>query len=141
MLINVTRKHSICLLVIGIIYAVVGIGFGEIAKHVTTEQSRAWRFGAWIVCGIVYAVHFGWEQLRIQQRSTSVALNVAMAVGLGGFLLAVAAGVHALTVEAHAPLWLHAVALIAWPIFTGVPAFIVTLIISAILSRLRMTST
>lgn len=135
-----SRKHWLYLLVTGIVYAVVGIGFGEIAKHVTPEQSRSWRFGAWIACGIVYAMHFGWEQFRLKKRSTAVALHVAIAVGLGGFFLAAAAGVHALTVEAHAPLWLHGVALIAWPIFTGAPAFVITLITSAGLGTLRTRS-
>jgi len=132
-----TRKHWICLIIVGIIYAVVGIGFGEIAKRVPVDQSRAWRLGAWVASAAVYAGHFGYEQFRIEQRSLKVALHAAIAVGIGGFLLAVAAGAHAIFIGSQAQLWLYGVALIAWPIFTGVPAFVVTLVASALLTRLR----
>jgi hypothetical protein len=132
-----TRKHWICLVVVGIIYAAVGIGFGEIAKRVPTDQSRVWRLGAWVASVVVYAVHFGYEQFRVNQRSIAVALHVATAVGLGGFFLAVAAGVHALFVEVHAPFWLFGIALVAWPIFTGAPAFVVAFVASFVLNRIR----
>jgi hypothetical protein len=132
-----TRKQWIWLIGVGIIYAVIGVGFGEIAKHVPANQGRAWRLGAWVASALVYAVHVGYEQFRLKQRSLDVALHIAIAVGVGGFLLAVSAFVHALTVGTTAPLRLYGIALVAWPLLTAVPAFIVTLIASLVANRIK----
>ena len=124
-------------LIVGFAYAVVGIGFTELSKRFATDQVRAWRLAAWMVSAVIYGAHFLVERSKVERRAVEVALQLTLAVALGAFLLALAAGVHAMFVVSHAPFWLYAVALIAWPIFTGVPAFIVALITSAAVMKLK----
>jgi hypothetical protein len=119
-------------ILVGVIYALVGIIFALPAGHV-----RIWRLAAWVASGVVYAIHVGYEGLRFRNSSVQVALHVASAAALGGFGLALAAVMHSLsaaTTRHHQQLLL--VALGAWPIITGVPAFLVGLVASGLLARL-----
>jgi hypothetical protein len=59
-----------------------------------------------------------------------------MSVGLGAFGLAAAANIHAL-IAGTGNQRLLALALVIWPIITGVPAFIVALAAAAGLARIR----
>src|SRR5207249_11455698 len=68
------------------------------------------------------------------------ASHAALAVALGAFLLAVAATVHAVMVPSHAPYWRHLLALVAWPLLTGVPAFVVALVAAAGLGLWRRST-
>jgi len=64
-------------------------------------------------------------------------VHVALAVALGAFGLAVGAIVHSLSVVStteHRRLLL--VALVVWPVMTGLPAFLVALGASTVLRRL-----
>jgi hypothetical protein len=63
-------------------------------------------------------------------------MHTAFGVAIGGFLLAVAATVHAITVGSNTPLGRYLVALVAWPIFTAVPAFLVALAASWALAHM-----
>ena len=135
------RNHWISLIVVGIAYGFVGIVLTELSKRFATDQARFWRLAAWILSAVVFAVHIGFEQFRLKQRSLQVALHAAIAVAVGAFLLAAAAIIHAAMVPVHAPFWLFAIALVAWPAFTAVPAFVAALIASAVLSRIRRINT
>ena len=130
-------KPWIRVLIFGLAYALVGIGFTELSKRFATDQVRAWRLAAWMVSAVIFGAHFVLERSNLERRAVEVALQLTLAVGLGAFLLALAAGFHAMFVASHAPLWLYAVALIAWPILTGVPAFIVALVASAAAMKLK----
>ena len=59
-----------------------------------------------------------------------------MAVALGGFGLAAAANIHAVG-QGTGNQRLLALALVIWPILTGVPAFLVALVAAAVLARVR----
>jgi hypothetical protein len=121
-------------ILIGVVYAVVGIAFGEIANLGSSDQLRfLWRLGAWVASGAVYAAHLWYEHFRLENSARATSLNAGLAVALGGFLLAVAALTHALTVPTHAPFRLYLLAIVVWPIITGVPAFVVTLVLTSIL--------
>ena len=133
-------KRWTCIILAGVAYAVVGIGLTEMSKHFATDQFRAWRLAAWVVSAVIFAGHFLYEQFRVKQRSLNVALDLGLAVALGAFLLALAATIHAATVVSHAPYWLFAVALVAWPLLTGVPAFVVALFGSLLVVRLKRES-
>ena len=121
-------------ILIGVVYAVVGIGFGELANLGSTDRVRfMWRLGAWVASGAVYAAHLWYEHFQLRNSPRTTSLNAGLAVAFGGLLLAVAALTHALTVPTHAPFRLYLLALVMWPIITGVPAYVVTLVLTSIL--------
>ena len=120
------------MLLVGAVYAIVGITFGLPASH-----ARAWRLAAWVVSGVVYAVHVGYERCWLRNSSLSSALHVALGAALGALGLAIGAIAHSLSVTTtsrHQRLLL--IALVAWPVITGVPAFLVGLGASRLLARL-----
>jgi hypothetical protein len=57
-----------------------------------------------------------------------------LAVALGAFGLAAAATVRAL-LSGTGNMRLHAIALVAWPMLTAVPAFLVAIAVAAVLAR------
>jgi len=113
----------------GIAYALIGVGFA-----LPTSHARAWRLAAWVVSAIGYAAHIGYERLRLRHPPRPAALHVAYAAALGAFGLAVAANIHSLSIESSAQ---HQQRLLLslgiWPVITAVPAFLVALGISAVL--------
>ncbi len=116
---------------VGTFYALVGIAFALPANHV-----RAWRLAAWAFSGVVYAIHLGFERLRLRNSSLLSALHAALAVALGAFGLALGANIHSLSVGStsqHQRLLL--ISLVAWPVITGVPAFLVGLGVSGLLAK------
>jgi hypothetical protein len=124
------------IILFGAVYAAVGIGFGELANLPASEQARfMWRLGAFVASAAVYFAHIWYEHFRLDNSPRTTSLNAGMAVGLGGLFLAIAALAHALTVPTHAPFRLHLIAIVIWPIITGVPAFVVALVLTAALRR------
>ena len=116
--------------VLGIVYAVVGIGFAVPATHV-----RAWRLAAWVVSAIGYAAHIGHERFRLKNSPGSAALHVAFAVGLGAFGLAVGANIHSLSAGSTQHRHLLLLSLGIWPVITALPAFLVALCTNIVLTR------
>ena len=117
---------------IGVLYALIGIVFTWPATHV-----RAWRLAAWLLSGAAYAAHIGYERFGLRNTPRRAASHVASAVAVGAFGLAVGATIHSLSVAStsqHRRLLL--VALVAWPVMTGLPAFLVALGASELLARL-----
>ena len=126
------------LILVGVAYFVVGIAFGSFAGWSASNQMRvAWRLLAFLISGVAFAIHIGYEHFRLGNSPRITASHAALAVALGAFLLAVAATVHAVMVPAHAPYWRHLVALVAWPVLTAVPAFVVALVAAAGLNLWR----
>ena len=116
------------IILLGGLYFVVGVVFGELAKRADSGQALfRWRLAAWVVCAFVFAAHIAHEHFRLRSRATSLALRVALAVAVGAFLLAAAATLHAIRITSSAPFWLYLLALVLWPLMTGVPAFVVAL--------------
>ena len=116
---------------VGAVYLLVGIVFALPANHV-----RAWRLAEWVVSGAAYAIHVGYECLRLHNSSQSAARHVASAVALGALGLAVAANVHSIEVATSSEHQrLLFVALGVWPLITGVPAFLVGLGVCGLLVR------
>ena len=115
------KPWALAALIAGVAYFVVGKVFA-----LPSDNLRAWRLAAWAVSGVVYAVHIGYEYFRRRASPPATSLHVALAAALGGFLLAVAGMANSLRLEPTIkPLWL--VALVAWPLITGVPAYLVAL--------------
>lgn len=122
-------------LIVGVVYVVVGYGSALLDPSVPAQMRFTWRLAAWVGCGAVYVAHIAYEHFRLRSPIVVTALHVALAVAFGAFLLAIAATIHAVTVPSHAPLWQFLIALVAWPIITAVPAFVVALAIAAVLGR------
>ena len=90
-----------------------------------------WRLAAWVISGVVLAVSVAYER-RIQRRPLArAALDCALAVALGGFGLALAATINKSMTSAFDHR--YAVALVVWPLVTGVPALVAALALSAAL--------
>ena len=102
-----------------------------------------WRLAAWVISAAVYAAHIWYEHFTLRNASRSSALHVAIAVGIGGLALAVAATVHSLLVPPNYQRWRFVLALVVWPIITALPAFLIALVVGAVLARFqrkRLTS-
>ena len=131
------RRWLIAVLVAGAIYLLSGIAFGALAGRAETSQLRvAWRLAAWGISAGAFAVHIGYERIRLRHSSGRTALHVALAAALAAFGLAVAANLHALR-AAEGNRRLLAIALVAWPVLTAVPAFLVALATAAGLGLMR----
>jgi hypothetical protein len=122
----------------GVIYGVVGIAFPN--PSASNKMQFMWRLGAWVICALAFAIHVGLEHFRYRNSPQRTALHVSASVSLGALALAVAANIHALRAGTGNQRLLT-LALVIWPIITGVPAFIVALVAAALLARLRLKHT
>jgi len=113
------RQSSLpAVILLGLAYAAIGVGFAALANPAAHQARFIWRLSAWVASAAVYAAH---------NSPRSTALHAALAVALGGFGLAVSASLHS-----RHPLVL---ALALWPIITGLPAFLVALAVGPVLAR------
>jgi len=87
----------------------------------------AWNFASFAVSLIAFAIHIGYEHFSLGNRPLIVGLHTALAVALGAFLLAVSANIRSIGI-ATSNHRLLAIALVVWPLMTGIPAFVVALI-------------
>jgi hypothetical protein len=117
-------------ILVGVLYALVGIAFALPATHV-----RAWRLAAWVVSAVAYAAHIAYERFRLRNPAFAAALHVAFAAALGAFGLAIGANVHALSIGSTEHRQLLLLSLGVWPLVTALPAFLVALGINAVLAR------
>src|SRR5919199_5609294 len=91
-------------LVVGVVYCLIGRVFALPADHL-----RWWRLAAWVVSGGAYAAHIAYEHYRLGNSPRVSASHIALAVAIGGILLAVAGMLHSLsTASAIRPAWLLA---------------------------------
>jgi hypothetical protein len=119
-------------LCIGIMYLVVGLASGTLANRASSTQMRVrWRLAAWLTSAAVFAAHVAYERLRLRSSSGSASFHTSLAVAFAAFMLAVAATVRA--GSGGGADHRYALALVAWPAVTAVPAFVVALALSAAL--------
>lgn len=118
----------------GMVYLVVGVAFPN--PSAANEMQFIWRLAAWLTCAVAFAMHIGLEHVRLRNSPRSTALHAAVSVALGAFALAAAANIHALT-TGTGNRRLLALALVIWPMMTGVPAFVVALTAATGLARVR----
>src|SRR5262249_44555215 len=97
----------------GACYGFIGIVFA-----LPSSPVRIWRLAAWPLSGVVYICHIAYERYWVGSRPLRIATHAAMAVAIGGFLLAAGATVHAAMLPSHAPYWRFRMALIVWPLIT-----------------------
>ena len=137
---SVRRRSLRMVLLLAAAYLFIGLAFAEFSGSATTNSMRLlWRRLAWLVSGVGFAAHivYGHFQLRNPPRMTAMHASIAAALGAGG--LAVAANVHEwMTASSYRPS--IAIALVAWPLLTVVPAFVVAMVAAALLNRWRRRS-
>jgi len=119
----------------GVVYLVVGIAFPN--PPASNEMQFRYRLAAWLICAVAFAFHIGIEHFRLRSSPRRTALHASLSVALGAFGIAAAANIHALTAGTSNQRLL-ALALVIWPIITGVPAFVVALVAAAGLARMRL---
>ena len=117
-------------LLAGTLYLIIGVGFAPLA----VPSVFFWRLAAWIVSAVVYAAHIAYEHFRIRSSPHSTALHVAFGAAIGAFGLAAAAIAHSLAIGTG-NLRLLRIALLAWPLIAGVPAYVVAFALTAVLAR------
>ena len=124
-------RRQVALLPVAVLaafYATAGITFAFPTTHV-----GAWRLAAWVVSGLAYAAHLLYEHYYLRNAARVAALHLASAAALGALGLAIGALVHSISAgmpSEHQRLLL--IALVLWPLITGVPAFVVGLAASAL---------
>ena len=131
----ISSDPRVLALIIAAWYFIIGYGSAALDPSVPAQMRFVWRLAAWIACGVAYAAHIIFLRFKFRKPPVVIALHAAMAVALGGFLLALVATIHAARVPSHAPYWQFLIALLAWPIITAVPAFLVAFAVTAMLAR------
>ena len=123
-------------LLVGVVYFVIGISFGAFGRWAASNSMReTWNRLAFLVSGIAFAVHIGYEHFRLRNSPRITATHASMAVAVGAFALALSANIHDLgSASGYRPRML--IAFVAWPLLTAVPAFIVALVVAAGVKRL-----
>ena len=132
------RKHRLSpVLLVALVYVLAGIIFGALAGSVNSNQARIfWRLIAWLISSIAFAAHIIYEQIRLHSSLRATALRVSLAAAAGAFGLAAAANLHSYRTGAgnrH----LLALALVSWPVITGVPAFLVAFAVASCVKFIR----
>lgn len=118
------RQWLPAVILFGVVYLLVGVAFPN--PPATDKLQFVWRLVAWLICAVAYGLHIGFEHFGLRHSPRRTALHVAAAVALGAFGLAAAANIHALrTGTGNRRLLI--LALVIWPLITGVPAFLVAL--------------
>jgi hypothetical protein len=127
----------VTMILVGVLYLAVGLGSIALAGAAASKQMQSfWRLSAFGICGVVFAAHICYEHFRLRNTARPTAWHTSMAVALGAFALALMANIHDLgSASGYRPKML--IALVAWPLLTAVPAFIVALVLAAGLAMKR----
>ncbi len=121
--------------VVGAAYLAVGIGFAELARISSPGKMRFfWRLAAWAASFALLAAHLAFEIRRRPPRRA--AFHASAGVALGGFGLAAWINLNALAGSGpRSPL--TPLALVVFPLVTGIPAFLGAWAAAEVLARLR----
>jgi len=125
---------------LGAVYFVFGVAFAAFASWSASNSMRVtWNRLGFLASAVAFGVHIAYEHFRLRNSALITASHVSIAVGLGAFALAVNANIHGHRVGTGNQRLL-AFALVAWPVITAVPAFMVAIVAAAGLG-LRRRST
>lgn len=118
-------------ILVGVLYFVIGIASIALAGAAASIPMRSfWRLFAFVISGVVFAAHVTYEHFRLRNPARPTAWHASVAAAFGGFALALMANIHDLgSASGYRPRML--IALVAWPLLTGVPAFVVALVVAA----------
>jgi uncharacterized protein (DUF486 family) len=108
-----------------VVYLLAGMTFAALAHRAGSNQMRVTlRLAAWVISAAVFVAQVWYEHTRLRSAPRTTASHVSLAVALGALGLAVTARVPAL-------------ALVAWPVATALPAFLAAFASAAALARVR----
>ena len=128
------RNRVWTLLLVGVAYLVANMGTAMLAGMAASPAAvKGWRITAWLLSLAIFGIHFASERRR-HERRLRVAAYVALAVAIGAFAVAAVGPLRGHWSE-PSRLKLVLLSVVAWPVFTGVPAFVVALIAGFILDR------
>jgi hypothetical protein len=118
-------------LLVGMLYLAAAVTTGTLAGAAASNQTRfLWRLSAFVISGVVFAAHIAHEHFRLRNGAQPTAWHTSAAVAFGAFALALVANIHDLgSATGYRPRML--IALLAWPLLTAVPAFVVALVAAA----------
>jgi hypothetical protein len=135
--VNSSHKYQwLCaVLVFSMVYLVVGLAFPN--PSTPNKTQFVWRLAPWLTCLAAFAIHIGLECFRFRSSLFRTAVHSAASVALGAFALAGAANLHALSAGTGNQRLL-ALALVIWPLITGLPAFVVAFVLAAAFGRVRL---
>ena len=124
-------------MLVGVLYLAVGITSATLAGAAASNQTRSfWRLSAFIISAVVFSAHIAYEHFRLRNTARPIAWHASVAVAFGAFALALVANIHDLgSASGYRPRML--IALVAWPLLTALPAFIVAFAGAAWLARAR----
>jgi cytochrome bd-type quinol oxidase subunit 2 len=124
-------------ILLGLLYLAVGLVSAALAGAAPSSQRQFfWRLSAFVISGVAFAAHIAHEHLRLRNTAQRTAWHASAAVAFGAFGLAVAANIHDLaSASGYRPRML--IAFVTWPLLTAVPAFIVALVLAALLGVKR----
>jgi hypothetical protein len=118
-----------------VLYLAIGLASSALAATAASSQLVSfWRISGFVVSAVVFAAHIAHEHFRLRSAPRPTAWHASVAVALGAFALAAAANIHDLgSAAGYRPRMF--VALVAWPLLTAIPAFVVALAVAAGLGR------
>lgn len=115
-------------------YVIVGTATAALAALASSPTGvKGWRLAAWLLSLGIFSAHIVGERRR-ESRRVSAAASVAVAVALGAFVLA-AVGPFRTHFNDASRLKLAVLSLVAWPLLTGIPAFLVAVLVNFVLDR------
>ena len=125
-------------ILVGVLYVAVGIASAALSGTAASNQVRSfWRLSAFVISAVVFAAHIAYEHFRLRNTARPTAWHASVAVAFGALALALAANIHDLgSASGYRPRML--IALVAWPLLTALPAFIVALVLAAGLGVTRL---
>jgi len=136
---NAEDRHKWVPMVVllGGVYFVLGVAFAKFASWGALNLTNVtWNRLGFLLSGIAFTIHIAYEHFRLRSSPLVTAWHVSVAVALGALALAVNANIHGYSAGSNNKRLL-AVALVAWPAITAIPAFLVALITAAALALQR----
>jgi hypothetical protein len=124
------------LLLAGAAYILIGMGTAVLAGATSSSAAvKGWRAAAWVLGLATFAIHFIVARGRHLTHSV-VALQLGVAVAVGALGLA---ALGPLRSHWHDPsrFKLALLSVVAWPLLTGVPAFVTALLAGVLLDRAK----
>ena len=121
----------------GVLYYIAGVATAALAGAAATSQQQFfWRLSAFVISGVVFAAHIAHEHFLQRHSARTTAWHTSVGAAFGGFALALSANLHDLgSATGYRPRMM--IALLAWPLLTGVPAFVAALLVAAGLGMIR----
>jgi vacuolar-type H+-ATPase subunit I/STV1 len=122
------KRWMLAAILAGAFYFAVGFAFAAFARWALFNLTALnWNKLAFLISALGFALHLGYEHFRLRNTTRLTTWHVSLAVALGAFGLALAANIH----DLGSPTGYRSrmlIALFAWPLIAGVPAFFVALI-------------